>query len=115
RSTANTRENLSQRASTRTEHPPMGEFFVKRAWEIGPVTCCAVGLAGTVLLAFLAGAVFGAVAWSGVKLERPQRSRPSGRGRGRTSLRPASGGRGSGARKSLGLWVWVARGARVRR
>jgi hypothetical protein len=35
------------------------------------VTCCAFGLAGTVLLAFLAGAVFRADARSGVKLERP--------------------------------------------
>jgi len=38
----------------------------------------AVGLVGTVLLAFLAAAVFRAVARSGVKLERPQRERPFG-------------------------------------
>ena len=55
----------------RADHPPMGEIFVKRAREI--VTCCAVGLAGTVLLAFLAGAVFRAAARPWVKLERTQR------------------------------------------
>jgi len=37
---------------------------------------------------------------AGVKLERPQR-RAGRRGRGRTNLMPASGGRWSGARNSL--------------
>src|SRR6185437_16999975 len=27
-------------AADAPEQPPMGGFFVKRAWEIGPVTCC---------------------------------------------------------------------------
>ena len=57
---------------------------------------------------------FRAVARSGVKLERPQRQRPSGRGRGRTSLRPASGGRRSGSGKAW-LRLRVASGAWVRR
>ena len=38
----------------------------------------AAGLAGTVLVAFLAGAVFRVAVRPRVKLERPQRERPSG-------------------------------------
>jgi hypothetical protein len=53
---------------------------------------------GDCIPGFLAGAGFRAAARAWVKLERPQRQRPSGRGR--TSLTPASGGRRSGARKS---------------
>ena len=45
-----------------TRRPPMGEIFVKRAWGIGPVACCAVGLAGLYCWPFLAGAVFRAAA-----------------------------------------------------
>src|SRR5690242_17703681 len=30
----------------------MGELFVKRAWGVGPVTCCGRRAGGTVLLAF---------------------------------------------------------------
>ena len=70
----------------------------------------AVGLAGTVLLAFLAGAVFRAVARSGVKLERPQAVAPV-RARARTNELEAGKRRPTiGSEESLGgLWLWVAR------
>src|SRR5207244_5552382 len=56
------RTSASDRPARRsTTHPPMGELFVKRAWGTGPVACCG-RRAGDCLLAFLAGAVFRAVA-----------------------------------------------------
>jgi hypothetical protein len=71
---------------------PMGAPAVKRAWRIAPVALlAAVGLGGLYLWLFLVAAGLCRHA-AGVKLERPQR-RASRRGRGRTSLMLASGGR----------------------
>jgi hypothetical protein len=63
---------VSSPRPTGTDHP--GESSVKRAWRPGPVTCCGrrAGV-GTVVVGFLAGAGFRAVAWPWVKLARPQR------------------------------------------
>ena len=88
------RELRLPRGWRQADHPPMGEPSVKRAWWAGPVTCWVAGLGvRDCVLAFPAAAGFVPPRGPWVKLERPQRERPSGRGRGRTSLTPASGGR----------------------
>ena len=90
---------------------PIGAPVVKRACWTDPVTCSSAARlgGGDCGFGFPRRCRFGPPRRAGVKLERPQR-RAGRRGRGRTSLRPASGGRGSEARNSL-LRVWRVGGA----
>jgi len=95
------------------DQPPMGELFVKRAWGIGPVTCCGRRAGGTVLPAFprrcrvscrcaVRGQAGAPAAVAPVRARAKTNELEAGKRRPRI-----------GSEESLGgLWLWVARGVR---
>jgi len=94
----------------------MGEFFVKRAWEIGPVTCCGRRAGGDCIAGFprrcrvwcrcvVRGQAGAPAAVASVRARARTNELEAGKRRPRIGSEEKPGG----------LWVWVARGAWVRR